>query len=157
MSELCLQLMDEDGEDLPDLLGSIQMPVTLDRFDHDGPNPIFIVCHWYLVDGVRRYLISVMDKAPAVKAFVATRLHNVAVGIDRVLLLAPPAEQTKFEWYADEFMDMAVRPELEGCDSTICIKTTRGDLIYPASQIEYELSYSLSVKSSWGETSGVHG
>lgn len=149
MSALHLELVDEDGDGLPDLLGCAPFPVTLERFDHYGSMPLFVICHWQRVSSEKVYQTTIIDKAPAAKAFIATRMSNVDCGIDRVLLIAPPTAMTDYQWLIDDYVDSIIFPAPMTEPPFVSYRTTNALIEYPLKDAQYELSYGMTIQNRW--------
>lgn len=90
MPELMIAVADESGLEGQDISKYLDGQIALDRFEHTGTHPLFMIFHWHLSSTGVNHSVSIIDSYFRMRDFSAKNLNRKNLGIEKISILLPP-------------------------------------------------------------------
>ena len=123
MPELMIAVVDETGLDGQDISKYLEGQIALERFEHAGTCPLFMIFHWHLNSTGADHSVSIMDNYFRMRDFSVKNLNRKNRGVDKILILIPPDLASARGWLVEEFIEAVVENNVEGHPTYIIYKT----------------------------------
>ena len=123
MPELKIALVDESGLDGQNISKYLDGQIALDRFEHAGTHPLFMIFHWHLNSTGADHSVSFMDNYFRMRDFSAKNLDRKNLGIEKISILLPPDVASGRGWIVEEFVEAVIQKKIEGRPTHIIYKT----------------------------------
>lgn len=123
MPELKIAVVDESGLEGQDISKYLDGRIALDRFEHTGTHPLFMIFHWHLNSTGVNHSISMMDSYFRMRDFSARNLNRKNIGIEKISILLPPDVASGRGWTLEEFVEAVIESKIEGRPTYIIYKT----------------------------------
>lgn len=123
MPELMIAVVDESGLEGQDISKYLDGQIALDRFEHTGTHPLFMIFHWHLNSTGVNHSVSIVDSYFRMRDFSAKNLNRKNLGIEKISILLPPDVASGRGWILDEFVEAVIEKKIEGRPTYITYKT----------------------------------
>ncbi|WP_282374877.1 hypothetical protein [Pseudomonas sp. PS01302] len=123
MPELMIAVVDESGLEGQDISKYMDGQIALDRFEHAGTHPLFMIFHWHLNSMGVNHSISIMDSYFRMRDFSAKNLNRKNLGIEKISIVLPPDVASGRGWILEEFVEAVIEKKIEGHPTHIIYKT----------------------------------
>ncbi|MDU8361083.1 hypothetical protein [Pseudomonas syringae group sp. J309-1] len=137
MGELMILVADEFGEDSPSDLRELEGRIALDRFEHSGAHPIFLIFHWCKESNGKRHSVSIVDHFLKVEEFLCQRYRHAAVQyeVEKIMIILPPGPETGRDWVMKRLIQATVK-NTKNEPSQVVYQTPRKDYQYLLENLE---------------------
>ncbi|WP_122665907.1 hypothetical protein [Pseudomonas viridiflava] len=111
MGELMILVADECGEDSPSDLRDLEGRIALDRFEHEGDRPLFLIFHWCKESNSKRHSMSMVDSFLKVEDFLARRYKHETFKyeVEKILIILPPGPSTGRGWVVKRLIKATIK------------------------------------------------
>lgn len=140
MPELIIAVVDESGLEGQDISKYLDGQIALDRFEHTGTHPLFLIFHWSRNSKGTDHNVSIMDSYLRVRDFSARNSGHKNLGIERISILLPPDVASGRGWIIEDFVEADIEKKIEGRPTYIIYKTLRHSYRYLLSDAVEALS-----------------
>jgi len=123
LPELMIAVVDESGLEGQDISKYLDGQIALDRFEHTGTHPLFMIFHWHLSTTGINHSVSIMDSYFRMRDFSTKKLNRKNLGIEKISILLPPDIASGRGWVLDEFIEAVIEKKIEGAPTYIIYKT----------------------------------
>lgn len=118
-----IAVVDESGLEGQDISKYLDGQIALDRFEHTGTHPLFMIFHWHLNSTGVNHSVSIVDSYFRMRDFSAKNLNRKNLGIEKISILLPPDVASGRGWILDEFVEAVIEKKIEGRPTYIIYKT----------------------------------
>jgi hypothetical protein len=123
LPELMIAVVDESGLEGQDISKYLDGQIALERFEHTGTHPLFMIFHWHLNSTGANHSVSIMDNYFRMRDFSAKNLNRKNLGIEKVSILIPPDIASGRGWIVEDFVEAVIEKKIEGRPTYIIYKT----------------------------------
>lgn len=130
-----IAVVDESGLEGQDISKYLDGQIVLDRFEHAGTHPLFMIFHWHLSSTGADHSVSIMDNYFRMRDFSAKNLNRNNLGIEKISILLPPNAASGRGWIVEEFVEAVIEKKIEGRPTHIIYKTLMHSYKYLLSDV----------------------
>ncbi len=118
-----IAVVDESGLEGQDISKYLNGRIALDRFEHTGAHPLFMIFHWHLNSSGANHSVSIMDNYFRMRDFSEKKLNCQNTGIDKISILLPPDVESGRGWIVEEFVEAVLEKKIKDRPTYIIYKT----------------------------------
>ncbi|OUM71865.1 hypothetical protein AUC60_21305 [Pseudomonas caspiana] len=118
-----IAVVDESGLEGQDISKYLHGQIALDRFEHAGTHPLFMIFHWHLSSTGADHSVSIMDNYFRMRDFLAKNLNHKNRGIEKMSIVLPPDLASGRGWIVEEFVEAFIEKKIKGRPTHIIYKT----------------------------------
>ncbi|MFI3046477.1 hypothetical protein [Pseudomonas coronafaciens] len=130
MPELMITVVDESGLDGQDISKYLDGQIVLERFEHVGAHPLFMVFHWYRKSGCINHSVSIIDNYFRMRDFSSKNSDRKNLGVEKISILLPPDASSDRGWIFEDLVEVVIEEKVEGRPTYIIYKTLRQSYKY---------------------------